>query len=266
MTSSITVEPYETVEFSESDTDSWQVVDPFDSENDDVITTESDVTTSDDEDEDGDVDVVVDDVIRSESDVISSEYDEDEDEDEDDDDEDDEDEEDDVISSEEDDEEDEDDVITSEDEEEDDEDDVITPMSSDEMINHTQELNKAVVELDGPYNVEFSDSMKVDAYFERSQLERMLYEDAMKEDAYIKRMQLEEEEHDDEDEDDYDEDLDDELIPRWLNNKFERQRMRKLGKKVYPKMKKSKRMVNQYNRPGCAGAKHGLGLKHNLIG
>ena len=38
-----------------------------------------------------------------------------------------------------------------------------------------------------------------------------------------------------------------------------------LGEKVYPKMKKSKRMVNQYNRPGCAGAKHGLGLKHNLI-
>nr|GEX00485.1 nucleosome assembly protein 1;2-like [Tanacetum cinerariifolium] len=65
----------------------------------------------------------------------------------------------------------------------------------------------------------------------------------------------EKEEEDDEDEDDNDEDLDDELVTRWLNNTFERQRMRKLGKKVYPKMKKSKRVVNQYNRPGCAGAK-----------
>ncbi|KAK1431815.1 hypothetical protein QVD17_08503 [Tagetes erecta] len=28
-------------------------------------------------------------------------------------------------------------------------------------------------------------------------------------------------------------DLDDELVPKWLNNKFERRRMRKLGKKVF---------------------------------
>ncbi|KAK1423906.1 hypothetical protein QVD17_19216 [Tagetes erecta] len=62
-----------------------------------------------------------------------------------------------------------------------------------------------------------------------------------------------------EEEDDLD--LDDELVPKWLNNKFERQRMRKLGKKVYPKMKKSKRLVNQYNKPGCVHGKHGLGMK-----
>ncbi|KAK1434316.1 hypothetical protein QVD17_00053 [Tagetes erecta] len=34
------------------------------------------------------------------------------------------------------------------------------------------------------------------------------------------------------DESDDDLDLDDELVPKWLNNKFERQMMRKLGKKV----------------------------------
>lgn len=69
---------------------------------------------------------------------------------------------------------------------------------------------------------------------------------------------------DDDDDDDEDLDLDDELVPKWLSNKFERQRMRKLGKRAYPKMKKSKRLVNQYNRPGCVHGKHGLGLKHNL--
>nr|XP_043621392.1 uncharacterized protein LOC122593102 [Erigeron canadensis] len=76
----------------------------------------------------------------------------------------------------------------------------------------------------------------------------------------------EEEESEDSDvEEDDNSDLDDELVPKWLSNKFERQRMRKLGKRVYPKMKKSKRMVNQYNKPGCVHGKHGLGLKHNLI-
>ncbi|KAD5318241.1 hypothetical protein E3N88_18187 [Mikania micrantha] len=68
-----------------------------------------------------------------------------------------------------------------------------------------------------------------------------------------------------EEEDGDDSDLNDELVPKWLNNKFERQRMRKLGKKVYPKMKKSKRLANQYNKPGCVHGKHGLGMKHNLI-
>ncbi|KAL8238224.1 hypothetical protein R6Q59_019305 [Mikania micrantha] len=72
------------------------------------------------------------------------------------------------------------------------------------------------------------------------------------------------EDHSDEDEDD-DLDLDDELVPKWLNNKFERQRMRKLGKRVYPKMKKSKRLAYMYSKPGCVHGKHGLGTKHNLI-
>ncbi|XP_076940894.1 uncharacterized protein LOC143610250 [Bidens hawaiensis] len=74
-----------------------------------------------------------------------------------------------------------------------------------------------------------------------------------------------ESDEDEEEDDDLDLDLDDELVPKWLNNKFERQRMRKLGKKVYPKMKKSKRLVCQYNKPGCVHGKHGLGMKHNLI-
>ncbi|KVH88979.1 nuclear polyadenylated RNA-binding protein 3-like [Cynara cardunculus var. scolymus] len=73
------------------------------------------------------------------------------------------------------------------------------------------------------------------------------------------------EEDEDDDDDDDDSDLDDELVPKWVNNKFERQRMRKLGKRDYPKMKRSKRIAYQYNRPGCVHGKHGLGLKHNLI-
>ncbi|KAJ0680615.1 hypothetical protein HanPI659440_Chr16g0626181 [Helianthus annuus] len=70
----------------------------------------------------------------------------------------------------------------------------------------------------------------------------------------------------DESDDNADEDdLDDELVPKWLNNKFERQRMRKLGKRAYPKMKKSKRLAYMYNKPGCVHGKHGLGMKHNLM-
>lgn len=74
-----------------------------------------------------------------------------------------------------------------------------------------------------------------------------------------------EEDEDESEEDENDEDLDDELVPKWLNNKFERQRMRKLGKRAYPKMKKSKRLAYMYNKPGCVHGKHGVGTKHNLI-
>ncbi|KAK9056712.1 hypothetical protein SSX86_024074 [Deinandra increscens subsp. villosa] len=74
-----------------------------------------------------------------------------------------------------------------------------------------------------------------------------------------------EDQSEEDDADDDDLDLDDELVPKWLNNKFERQRMRKLGKRAYPKMKKSKRVANMYNKPGCVHGKHGLGMKHNLI-
>ncbi|GKC85607.1 hypothetical protein Tco_1141324, partial [Tanacetum coccineum] len=138
MTSSsmITGDAFEAVEFSDSDTDSWQVVDdPFDSENDDVITTESDAITSDEEDDD------------------------------------------------------------------------------EEFIDQKAavELNSSMNGRGDPYR-ELSDAMKEDMY-----LEYMLTERALDE--------VEEEEEEE------DEDLDDELVPRWLNNKFERQRMRKLGKK-----------------------------------
>ncbi|KAK1439884.1 hypothetical protein QVD17_05708 [Tagetes erecta] len=74
-----------------------------------------------------------------------------------------------------------------------------------------------------------------------------------------------ESEEDENDEEEGDLDLDDELVPKWLNNKFERQRMRKLGKRAYPKMKKSKRLAYMYNKPGCVHGKHGVGTKHNLI-
>ncbi|KAL1324211.1 hypothetical protein HN51_034379 [Arachis hypogaea] len=69
---------------------------------------------------------------------------------------------------------------------------------------------------------------------------------------------------DDEDDDDDDDgyDLDDELVPWNVGNRFERQRMRKLGKRACSKMNNSKRNPYLYTRPGCVRGKHGLGLKH----
>ncbi|KAK1441075.1 hypothetical protein QVD17_06912 [Tagetes erecta] len=77
----------------------------------------------------------------------------------------------------------------------------------------------------------------------------------MDDDAVVKSGGLiagEDDPYEEGDESDDDLDMDDELVPKWLNNKFERQMMSKLGKKVYPKMKKSKRLVNQYNKPGSS--------------
>ncbi|GMJ03554.1 hypothetical protein HRI_004024600 [Hibiscus trionum] len=69
---------------------------------------------------------------------------------------------------------------------------------------------------------------------------------------------------DDDDDDRYGCDLDDELIPRGLSGKFGRQRMRKLGKRVFAKMNNSKRSPFLYVKPGCVHGKHGLGLKHSF--
>ncbi|GFZ20524.1 hypothetical protein Acr_28g0012290 [Actinidia rufa] len=70
---------------------------------------------------------------------------------------------------------------------------------------------------------------------------------------------------DDEEEEEEECDLDDELVPKSVGDRFGRQRMRKLGKRSYPKMNKSKRLPYLYIRPGCVHGKHGLGLKHNII-
>ncbi|ESW03776.1 hypothetical protein PHAVU_011G041100 [Phaseolus vulgaris] len=67
-------------------------------------------------------------------------------------------------------------------------------------------------------------------------------------------------EDDDEDDDGYG--LDDELVPWTVSNKFGRQRMRKLGKRVFSKMHSSKKSPYLFVRPGCVRGKHGLGLKH----
>lgn len=56
--------------------------------------------------------------------------------------------------------------------------------------------------------------------------------------------------------------LDDELVPWNVSNKFERQRMRKLGKRAFSKMHNSKKSPYLFVRPGCVRGKHGLGLKH----
>ncbi|KAL8096902.1 hypothetical protein AgCh_030110 [Apium graveolens] len=71
------------------------------------------------------------------------------------------------------------------------------------------------------------------------------------------------EEEEDVEEDDYD--LDDELVPYYVNNKLGRERMRKLGKRSCAKSVKSKRLTYNYNKAGCFRGKHGLGLKHSLI-
>lgn len=60
-------------------------------------------------------------------------------------------------------------------------------------------------------------------------------------------------------------DLDDELVPKNVIDRFGRQRIRKLGKRAFSKMNKAKKLPYAYNRPGCVYGKHGLGLKHSLI-
>ncbi|XP_057500896.1 uncharacterized protein LOC130784933 [Actinidia eriantha] len=86
----------------------------------------------------------------------------------------------------------------------------------------------------------------------------------------LKNVQMDEhcayDDYEDEDEEEEEEgDLDDELVPKSVSDRFGRQRMRKLGKRAYPKMNKSKRLPYLYNRPGCVHGKHGLGLNHNII-
>ncbi|XP_019448471.1 PREDICTED: methionine aminopeptidase 2-like [Lupinus angustifolius] len=68
---------------------------------------------------------------------------------------------------------------------------------------------------------------------------------------------------DDDDDDQHDnDDLDDELVPWDVSNKIGRNRMRKLGKREFPKMINSKRSPHLFVSPGCVHGKHGLGLKH----
>ncbi|KAJ8571021.1 hypothetical protein K7X08_037993 [Anisodus acutangulus] len=57
---------------------------------------------------------------------------------------------------------------------------------------------------------------------------------------------------------DDDNNLDDELVPIWLSDKFGRQRIRKVGKRFSSRMNKSKRLPYYYNRPGFVSGKHGL--------
>ncbi|KAK7849796.1 hypothetical protein CFP56_002284 [Quercus suber] len=58
-------------------------------------------------------------------------------------------------------------------------------------------------------------------------------------------------------------DFDDELVPWDVSGKFGRQRMRKIGKRAFPKMYNSKRSPYLFVRPGCVRGKHGMGMKHN---
>ncbi|KAL5563096.1 hypothetical protein UlMin_032843 [Ulmus minor] len=69
--------------------------------------------------------------------------------------------------------------------------------------------------------------------------------------------------HDEDDDDDDAYDLNDELVPWSLTGKFGRERMRKLGKRGFPKMYNSKRSPRSFVKPGVVRGKHGLGLKHS---
>ncbi|KAL8543044.1 hypothetical protein ACS0TY_003790 [Phlomoides rotata] len=53
------------------------------------------------------------------------------------------------------------------------------------------------------------------------------------------------------DDDQYDYDVDDELVPWKLKDRFGKQRIKKMGKKGGPKLKKTKQLPYYDNRPGC---------------
>jgi hypothetical protein len=72
---------------------------------------------------------------------------------------------------------------------------------------------------------------------------------------------VDDEEEDDDDEEDDGYGLNDELVPWNVSGKLGRQRMRKLGKRIFPKMSSSKRSPFLHVKPGCVHGKHGLGLK-----
>ncbi|KAF4383434.1 hypothetical protein G4B88_024008 [Cannabis sativa] len=80
------------------------------------------------------------------------------------------------------------------------------------------------------------------------------------------RFDEEDDENEDEDEDeDGSYGLNDELVPWSVSDKFGgRERMRKLGKRGFPKMFNSKKSPYLFVRPGVVRGKHGLGLKHSL--
>lgn len=66
---------------------------------------------------------------------------------------------------------------------------------------------------------------------------------------------------------DDDDDVDDGLLTWKLMQRFEKQRIRKTGRRGGggPKLSKSKRLPYYYNRPGCLYGKHGLGVQHYYI-
>ena len=75
---------------------------------------------------------------------------------------------------------------------------------------------------------------------------------------------LDDQDCDDDDDGDNDDDgygLDDELVPWNVSGRLERQRMRKLGKRVFAKMSHSKRNPYRFVKPGCVHGKHGHGIK-----
>lgn len=90
------------------------------------------------------------------------------------------------------------------------------------------------------------------------------YESGHYSSGYGQQRDDEEEEEEEDDDDDGEDDLDDELVPWDVSDKFGRQRLRKLGKRAFPKMYNSKRSPYLFVRPGCVRGKHGMGLKHNF--
>ncbi|GFY94975.1 hypothetical protein Acr_10g0003600 [Actinidia rufa] len=64
---------------------------------------------------------------------------------------------------------------------------------------------------------------------------------------------------DEEEEEDYEYDVDDELVPRSVSDRFGGQRLRKLGKRAFPKMNSPRKLpCYYYNRPGGVHVKRGL--------
>ncbi|CAL5329029.1 unnamed protein product [Camellia sinensis] len=152
------------------------------------------------------------------------------------------------------------------DDDDDDDDDlyVLESLSSDfstqspppDLIDHTidhvrEDFIVKHVSIDQQYEQDFTKHVSIDQRYE--------YND------YENNNNNDDDNDDEEEEEEEDYDLDDELVPKSVSDRFGRQRMRKLGKRAYPKMNKSKRLPYYYSRPGCVHGKHGLGLQNIIV-
>ncbi|KAL3539015.1 hypothetical protein ACH5RR_002381 [Cinchona calisaya] len=148
---------------------------------------------------------------------------------------------------------------------------VINPSSSDDdeedelddfSFTEEEEEGDATAEVSFLLNKEEGPVEEFISPFPDNSIDSLEVADGNHDDEYDKK-----DEDGEDDDDEYDEgyDLDDELMPWGLSNKFGKQRIKKLGKRACSKMNKSKRLVCRYNKPGCVYGKHGFGVQYSYI-